>query len=60
VNPNLGLTMVHDPLDEWVRIDAGTGLGRTGGGMPYAGLSDAYGVFGIAIQSLIVERRSAR
>jgi hypothetical protein len=57
VNPDLSL-YVERPLEgEWVRLDVRSSASENGVGLAESSLSDARGVFGRAIQSLVVAAR---
>jgi Thioesterase-like superfamily len=59
VNADLCLTMARSPLGSWIRVQANTVLGPDGAGTAFACLADSHGVFGTAVQSLVIERRLA-
>jgi len=56
LNPELTVHLARPPEGEWVALDARTILGADGTGLAESALSDEAGVFGRAVQALLVER----
>jgi hypothetical protein len=57
INSDLTVSLVRNPIGEWILLDAETWLAANGGGIAFAKLADTSGYFGRAVQSLIVEPR---
>jgi acyl-Coa thioesterase superfamily protein/acyl-CoA thioesterase superfamily protein len=57
VNPDLTVSVLRDPIDEWVMVDARTWLEPQGTGLAEAALYDRRGRVGRSVQSLLVEER---
>jgi hypothetical protein len=55
INPELTVHLARPPAGEWICLDARTVLGALGCGMAESALSDETGVFGRAVQSILVE-----
>lgn len=58
INGDLTVSLARDPVGEWILLDAESWLGPHGGGIAHARLFDTRGPFGLALQSLIVEKAS--
>jgi acyl-coenzyme A thioesterase PaaI-like protein len=56
LNPDLSVHLARPPVGEWICLDARTVLGNTGAGLAESSLSDGDGIFGRAVQSLLIER----
>lgn len=56
LNPELSLHLARPPEGEWICLDARTIHGDLGAGLAESALSDRVGVFGRAVQSILVER----
>lgn len=57
INADVTMSLVRDPIGDWILVDAETSLGPDGGGTAVARLADRQGYFGQAIQNLLIERR---
>lgn len=57
INVDLTVILQRDLVGEWVRLDAETTMGGTGTGLAESQLSDAAGLVGAAIQTLLVSPR---
>ena len=57
VNPDLTVSVLRHPIDEWVLVDARTWLEPQGTGLAEAALYDRRGRVGRSVQSLLVEER---
>jgi hypothetical protein len=57
INVDLTVVLQRDPVGEYVRLDAETSMGGSGTGLAETQLSDATGVVGAAIQTLLVSPR---
>lgn len=57
VNPDLTVSVLRQPIDEWVMVDARTWLEPHGAGMAEGALYDRAGRIGRSVQSLLVEKR---
>ena len=55
LNPELTIHLARPPIGEWIGLDARTILGELGAGMAESALADQDGVFGRAVQSLLIE-----
>jgi hypothetical protein len=55
INPDLSLHLARLPVGEWICLDARTVIGTDGAGLAESQLSDGQGVFGRAVQSLLIE-----
>lgn len=58
VPPTITLTSYRETLQEWLFLDARTTIGPAGQGLSHADLADREGQFGVATQSLFVQRRA--
>lgn len=58
VNPDLTVSVLRGPVDEWVMVDARTWLEPDGTGLAEGALYDRRGRIGRSVQSLLVEERS--
>ena len=57
VNPDLTVSVLRHPIDEWVLVDARTWLEPQGTGLAEGALYDRRGRVGRSVQSLLVEER---
>ena len=57
VNPDLTVSVLRHPIDEWVMVDARTMLAPHGTGLAEGALYDRAGRIGRSVQSLLVEGR---
>jgi hypothetical protein len=55
INSDLTVSLVRNPIGEWILLDAETWLAANGSGIAFAKLADTSGYFGRAVQSLIIE-----
>jgi hypothetical protein len=55
INPELSVHLARPLVGEWVCLDARTVYGGLGAGIAESALSDQEGVFGRAVQSILVE-----
>jgi hypothetical protein len=58
INPDLTVYLHRPAVGEWVCLDASTIIGIPGVGVAQSKLWDVHGPLGMAIQSLLVERRA--
>ena len=57
LNADLTVSMVREPVGEWILLDAQSWIGPDGAGLAMAQLADTQGYFGRAIQSLVIDKR---
>lgn len=57
LNADLAINLLRMPIGEWVLLDAETWIGESGAGIASGILSDRHGVFGRAVQNLVIDRR---
>jgi len=57
LNADLTVSMMREPVGEWILLDAESWIGPDGAGLAMARLADTQGYFGRAVQSLVVEKR---
>jgi hypothetical protein len=57
LNADLTVSMMREPVGEWILLDAESWIGPDGAGLAMARLADTRGYFGRAVQSLVVEKR---
>lgn len=57
LNADLTVSFARAPEGEWIFSDAETWLGEDGAGLAMTRLGDSRGWFGLAVQSLLIERR---
>jgi hypothetical protein len=55
INPDMSLHLARLPVGEWICLDAQTVVGNRGAGLAESRMSDSDGVFGRAVQSLLIE-----
>lgn len=55
INPDLTVTVVREPVGEWVCLQARSRLGANGVGLAESTLFDRAGHLGRAVQTLLVE-----
>jgi acyl-Coa thioesterase superfamily protein/acyl-CoA thioesterase superfamily protein len=60
LNADLTLSMAREPVGEWILLEAESWIGPDGAGLSMARLADKIGHFGRCVQSLVVEKRSAK
>ena len=60
INGDLTVNLARMPIGEWILLDAQSYIGDRGAGVAFARLGDCQGYFGRAVQSLVIERRSAK
>jgi hypothetical protein len=57
INVDLTVVLHRDPADEFVLLDAQSTMGGTGTGLAETQLADTTGIFGTAVQTLLVGPR---
>ena len=57
INADLTVSFSRQPVGEWILLDGESWIGPDGAGLAMSRLADAYGYFGRAVQSLVVEKR---
>ncbi len=57
INADLTIHFARSPIGEWMLLDGEAMVGPDGRGLAYAALCDEHGVFGRAIQSLVIAPR---
>jgi hypothetical protein len=58
-NADLTVSLVREPVGEWILLDAESWVAPVGGGIAFANLADREGYFGHAVQSLVVQPLTA-
>jgi Thioesterase-like superfamily len=57
INADLTVSFARQPVGEWILLDGESWIGPDGAGLAMSRLADAYGYFGRAVQSLVIEKR---
>lgn len=57
LNADLTVSMMREPLGEWILLNAESWIGPDGAGLAMARLADEAGYFGRVVQSLVIEKR---
>jgi len=53
---DLSISSMHSPICEWIFLDAETWLDGIASGLVFGRMGDNGGYFGLAAQSLLIER----
>jgi hypothetical protein len=57
INADLTVSLVRQPVGEWILLDGESWIGPDGAGLAMSRLADRQGYFGRAVQSLVIEKR---
>ena len=57
INADLTVSMMREPVGDWILLDADSWIGPEGAGLAMAALADECGYFGRVVQSLVIEKR---
>ncbi|MEZ5954617.1 MAG: thioesterase family protein [Hyphomonas sp.] len=57
INADLTLHFAREPVGEWMMLAANSWIGADGRGLAFGELGDARGLFGRAVQSLVIAKR---
>ena len=57
LNADLTVSLIREPIGEWILLDAESWIGPDGAGLSMARLADMSGYFGRCVQSLVIEKR---
>lgn len=57
INADLTVSMMREPVGDWILLDAESWIGPEGAGLAMAALADEHGYFGRVVQSLVIEKR---